>query len=61
MTYVVLRKYVVVINAAYHSGQSKMDNPEKLATYGTQFKSNKNKTNAQTNMCWTPLYANKNK
>ena len=33
-----------------------MDNPEKLATSGTQDEDRKNKT--QHNMCWTPLYAN---
>ena len=31
----------------------KMDNPEKLATKGTQDEEK------QRNMCWTPLYANK--
>jgi hypothetical protein len=57
MTYVVLGKYVVVINAAYYSCvwviliQYYLVNHvpfanEKLATYGTQFKSKKNKTNA---------------
>ena len=35
-----------------------MDNPEKLATYGTQDEKNK-KIKTQHNMCWTPLYANK--
>ena len=39
-----------------------MDNPEKLAAYGTQDeeKQSKKKKN-QHNMCWTPLYANKHK
>ena len=37
-----------------------MDNPEKLATQGTQ-EDEKNKTNTEHNMCWTPLYANKHK
>ena len=32
-------------------GQSKMDNPEKLATSGGR--------KTQHNMCWIPLYANK--
>ena len=36
------------------NGQSKMDNPEKLATQGTKTK--KNKTKAQYNMCRTSLY-----
>ena len=36
-----------------------MDNPEKLATLGTQDK--KNKTKTQHNMCWTSLYTNKHK
>jgi len=30
-----------------------MDNPEKLATQGTQDKQNKDTT--QHNMCWTPI------
>ena len=35
-----------------------MDNPEKLATLGTQNKRRKQaKQNTQHNMCWTPLYA----
>jgi len=34
-----------------------MDNPEKLATWGTK----KNKTKPQHTMCWTPLCANKHK
>ena len=38
-----------------------MDNPEKLATYGTVHKMKKNETKTQHNMCWTPLYANKHK
>ena len=37
-------------------GQSKMDNPEKLAT---QTKTKKALT--QHNMCWTPLCTNKHK
>ena len=37
-------------------GQSKMDNPKKLATYGTQDEEKQNK-----NMCWIPLYAIKHK
>ena len=41
-------------------GQSKKDNPKKLATQGTQQKEKKqNKT--QHNMRWTPLYPNKHK
>ena len=38
-------------------GQSQLDNPEKLVTYGTQDDVKQNK--AQYNMYWTPLYANK--
>ena len=34
-----------------------MDNPEKMATLGTQ--DEENKTKPQHNMCWTPLYTNK--
>ena len=41
------------------NGQSKMGNPEKLATQGTKTK--KNKTKAQYNMCRTSLYVNKHK
>ena len=33
-----------------------MDNPDKLATQGTQCK-----LKPQHNMCWTPLYANNHK
>jgi hypothetical protein len=37
-----------------------MDNPEKLATYKCRVhKTKTNKTKTQHNMCWTPLYANK--
>jgi hypothetical protein len=36
--------------------QSKMDNPWKLAIYGTQDKEKQNKIKTQHNMCWTPLY-----
>ena len=35
-----------------------MGNPENLATWGTQEEENKTKT--QQDMCWTPLYVNKN-
>ena len=38
-------------------GQSKINNPEKLATYGTQDEE-KNTKNLH-NMCWTPLYVNR--
>ena len=40
-------------------GQSKMENPKKLATVGTQDEEKKPKKNQ--NMCWTQLYANKHK
>ena len=40
-------------------GQSEMDNPEKLATQGTQDDDKQNTT--QYNMCWTLLCANKQK
>jgi hypothetical protein len=43
-------------------GQSKMDNPEKLATLGTQdIRRRKTKQKSQHNMCWTPLFASKQK
>jgi hypothetical protein len=38
-----------------------MDNPEKLATYGTQDDDKKNKYTYVHCMCWTPLCANKHK
>ena len=41
-------------------GQSKIDYPEKLATYGTQDTRRIKKTHKkQHNMCWTPPYTNK--
>ena len=39
--------------------QSRMDNPEKLSTLGTQDEDKPNKT--QRNMWWTLLYVNKHK
>jgi hypothetical protein len=36
-----------------------MDNPEKLATSGTQDEDKQNKTKPQHSMCWTPLFTNK--
>ena len=36
-------------------GQYKKDNPEKLATQGTQYEKE-----TQHNMCWTPLCVNTN-
>ena len=36
-----------------------MDNPEKLATYGTQ--DEENTTKSQHNMCWKVLYVKKHK
>ena len=41
-------------------GQSKMDNPEKLAKDRVH-KTKNNKTKTQHNMCWTPLNVNKHK
>ena len=38
-------------------GQSELDNPEKLVTYGTQDDEKQNTT--QHNVYWTPLLANK--
>ena len=38
--------------------QSQMDNPEKLATQGTQEEEKQNKNTTQYNMCWTSLYIN---
>jgi hypothetical protein len=32
-----------------------MDNPEKLATQGTQDEDKQNKNTTQHNMCWTPI------
>ena len=50
-----------VINIREHRrGQSKIDNPEKMATQGTEDEKKKKKT-TQHNICWTPLYANKHK
>ena len=39
--------------------KSTINNPEKLAIYGTQDVENIAK--AQHDICWTPLYANKDK
>ena len=38
-------------------GQSKMDNPEKLATQGTQDEEIQKHNTTQHKMCWTPLCA----
>jgi len=39
-----------------------MDNPDKLATLGTQdTRRRQTKQKTQHNMCWTPQYANKHK
>ena len=40
-------------------GAKKINNPDKLTTYGTQ--NDQKQTNAQHTMCCTPLYANKHK
>jgi hypothetical protein len=37
-----------------------MDNPEKLAAYGTQDEEKQNKSKTQLNMCWTLLYMQTN-
>ena len=43
-------------------GQSRMDNPEKQATLGTQNTRHRQaKQNTQQNMCLTPLHANRHK
>jgi hypothetical protein len=42
-------------------GQSKMENPEKLATVGTQETRRRKTPKKHQNMCWTQLYANKHK
>ena len=39
-------------------GQSKIDNPEKLATQDLE---KQNRRKKQHNMCWTPIYTNKQK
>jgi hypothetical protein len=39
----------------YRKGQSKMDNPEKPATWGTQ--DEEKKTKKKHNMCWISLFA----
>ena len=39
-------------------GQSKMDNPKKLTTNGTQ---DEEEEKTQCHMCWTPLCTNKHK
>ena len=41
-------------------GQSRMDNPEKLAKLAAQNR-RQTKHKTQHNMCWTPLYTNKHK
>jgi hypothetical protein len=40
----------------YRRAIKKNDNPEKLATQGTQDEDKQNKTKTHHNMCWTPLY-----
>ena len=42
--------------------QSKMYNPETLASFGTQdTKRKQTKQKTQYNICWTPLYLNRHK
>jgi len=42
--------------------QSKMYNPETLASFGTQdTKRKQTKQKTQHNICWTPLYVNRHK
>ena len=53
-------KILLIKRQKIPKGQAIMDNPEKLATYGTQDEK-KQKTKTQHKMCWTPLYANKHK
>jgi hypothetical protein len=52
-----LSPQIVCVRAT--EGAIKIDNPEKLVTYGTQDEEKENR--AQHNMCWTPLYASKHK
>ena len=40
-------------------GQSKMDNPEKLAIQSTQDEEKQNKNTTQYNMCWIQQCGNK--
>ena len=43
-------------------GQSRIDNPQKLATLGTQdTRRTRAQQTTQHNMCWIPLYAKKHK
>ena len=52
--------YLVIIGNKHlriPKGQSKINNPEKLATYGTQ--DEEKNTKKLHNMCWTTLYGNK--
>ena len=42
-------------------GQSRMDNPEKLAILGTQYTKRRQTKQKKHFMCWTPLCANKHK
>ena len=52
-------RIAVPIQMVENSEGAKMNNPDKLTTYGTQ---NDNKqTNTQHTMCCTPLYVNKHK
>ena len=56
------QKQLMKINVREHQRamiNEEANNPEKLATYGTQDEENKHKK--QHNMCLTPIYANKHK
>jgi acetyl-CoA carboxylase carboxyltransferase component len=53
------RKKKLTLENTEEEAETKLDNPDKMATQVHKTKTNKAKT--QYNMCWIPLYINKHK